>query len=75
LSHEAIFEGSARLAAFTAPFNVTGQPALTLPVALSSQGLPIGVQIAGRRGADGVVLALARRLEQELPWVHSAILP
>jgi amidase len=75
LSHQAMFEASARLAAFTAPYNVTGQPALTLPVALSSQGLPIGVQIAGRRGADGVVLALARRLEQELPWVHSAILP
>jgi len=73
LSNEATLEASARLAAFTAPFNITGQPALSLPTALSSRGLPIGVQIAGRPGADRVVLALARRLERELSWVHRLI--
>ena len=73
LSNEQTLHASARLAAFTAPFNITGQPALSLPCALSSQRLPIGVQIAGRRGADRMVLALARRLERELSWVHCMI--
>jgi amidase len=65
------FDGSARgwlhtlfdYGPFTALFNVTGQPAISLPLARSDDGLPIGVQLAGRHGADQTLLALAAELE------------
>ncbi len=48
---------------FTVPYNLTGMPAGTVPVALSTRGLPIGVQLGGRRFDDGRVLGLLRLLE------------
>lgn len=68
LSPPDVFAHAAQLGAFTAPFNVSGQPAISLPAGLSSQGHPIGVQIVGRRGEDATVLALARMLEPALGW-------
>ncbi|MDX6217026.1 MAG: amidase [Frankiales bacterium] len=57
--------------AFTPPANMTGAPALQLPVALSSDGLPLGVQLCGRRpGADATVLTLGAALEHALAWDH-----
>lgn len=50
----------------TYPFNLTGQPALSLPVGLTSSGLPVGVQIVGPAGADELVLSAARGMEAEL---------
>lgn len=50
----------------TYPFNLTGQPALSLPVGLSPQGLPVGLQLVGRIGEDLRVLAAAERLESAL---------
>ena len=55
-----------RRAFFLYPFNLTGQPALTIPCGLDSSGLPIGVQIVGRRLRDDVVLAVGAALEQAL---------
>ncbi len=52
--------------ALTMPFNLTGMPALTLPCGIGDNGLPIGVQIAGRRGDDWRVLNVAARLEDLL---------
>ncbi|WP_418062472.1 amidase [Pimelobacter simplex] len=49
-------------------FNLTGHPAVSVPVGTSASGLPIGVQLVGRRGSDDVLLRLALALEQELPW-------
>jgi aspartyl-tRNA(Asn)/glutamyl-tRNA(Gln) amidotransferase subunit A len=49
---------------YTYPFNLTQQPAVSVPVGLSSKGLPIGLQIVGRRGDDALVLRAARALEQ-----------
>ncbi|WP_433325165.1 amidase [Spirillospora sp. CA-294931] len=50
----------------TYPFNLTGQPAVSLPAGLTSSGHPVGVQLVGRLGADDLVLAAARRIEAEL---------
>ncbi|MCX9082672.1 MAG: amidase [Candidatus Methanoperedens sp.] len=48
--------------------NVTGQPAITLPLGQSQSGLPIGVQFMARFGEEGALIRLASSLEQEMPW-------
>ena len=53
-----------------AAFNITGQPAISLPLAQSADGLPIGVHIAGRFAEDARLLAFAAQLESALPWAH-----
>jgi aspartyl-tRNA(Asn)/glutamyl-tRNA(Gln) amidotransferase subunit A len=53
--------------AFTLPYNMSEQPAISLPCAMSADGLPIGLQIAGRRHDDLGVLRLARVWEQLRP--------
>jgi Asp-tRNA(Asn)/Glu-tRNA(Gln) amidotransferase A subunit family amidase len=53
---------------FTALQNQTGQPAINLPLYWSSSGLPIGVQFAGRLGAEDLLLSLAAELEFARPW-------
>ena len=53
---------------FTAQFNVTGQPAISLPLHWSSEGLPIGIQFAARYAGEGVLLRLAAQLEEAAPW-------
>ena len=55
---------------FTPVFNVAGTPAISLPLGMSSAGLPIGLQFAARFGAEDVLLRLAGQLEQALPWQH-----
>ncbi|HEU4978334.1 MAG TPA: amidase [Solirubrobacteraceae bacterium] len=50
------------------PFNATGMPAAVLPAGLDSGGLPLAVQIAGPRGADGTLLALAAQVEAARDW-------
>jgi amidase len=62
------FEAATKLGVFTAPFNISGQPAASIPGGRSRRGHPIGIQIAGKPLADGLVLALARVLEREMPW-------
>jgi amidase len=53
---------AAQLGAFTAAFNATGQPATSIPVWLDGHSLPLGVQLVGHRGEDGLLLALSRAL-------------
>jgi Asp-tRNA(Asn)/Glu-tRNA(Gln) amidotransferase A subunit family amidase len=50
--------------AFTLPYNMSEQPAVSVPIGLASDGLPIGLQIAGRRHDDLTVLRLARAFER-----------
>jgi len=56
-------------APYTELFNVTGQPAISLPLAQSASGLPIGVQLAAPLGEDARLLTLAAWMERERPWV------
>jgi len=53
---------------FTALQNITGQPAINLPLAWSKSGLPIGVQFVGRFGEEHVLLSLAAQIEKAQPW-------
>ncbi len=55
------------LIAFTAPFNATGQPVVSMPCGFTPDGLPVAVQIAGRFGDDLLVLQAARAFEQAVP--------
>ncbi|MDE2618965.1 MAG: amidase [Sphingomonadales bacterium] len=54
--------------AFTGIFNGTGQPSMSLPLATSREGLPIGVMVTGRYGEEGLLFRLAGQLEQVAPW-------
>ena len=54
---------------FTYPFNLTGQPAASVPCGLAPDGLPVGLQIVGARYADALVLRAARAFEQVAPIV------
>jgi Asp-tRNA(Asn)/Glu-tRNA(Gln) amidotransferase A subunit family amidase len=53
---------------FTYPFNLTGQPAASVPVGVDPGGLPVGLQIVGRRHADRTVLAASAAFEAACPW-------
>ena len=53
---------------FTFPWNCTGQPAISLPLGVDSDGLPIGVQLVGPPRGEAVILGLAAQLEQAMPW-------
>ena len=53
---------------FTVWFNLTGQPAMMLPLGRSSDGLPIAVQIVGRYGDEATLFRLAAQLEGARPW-------
>jgi amidase len=57
-----------RFTPFTAAFNVTGQPAVTIPAGLGSDGLPLSVQLVGRVGAEEVLYSLAGQIEGAAPW-------
>jgi aspartyl-tRNA(Asn)/glutamyl-tRNA(Gln) amidotransferase subunit A len=54
--------------AFTYPFNLTGQPAATVPCGFTRDGLPIGLQIIGKRLEDATVLRAAAAYEAAAPW-------
>ncbi len=53
---------------FTPPFNMSGQPSMSLPLAWSASGLPIGMMITGRYGDEATLFRLAAQLEKEMPW-------
>ncbi len=65
--HDAV-EQAGRLTRFTAPFNLAGLPALSLPCGFTKEGLPIGLEIVSRPWADAKVLNLGYAFEQATEW-------
>ncbi|MFZ9291977.1 MAG: amidase [Ilumatobacteraceae bacterium] len=56
--------------AFTPPYNTTGQPAISLPLHWTADGLPIGVQLVADHGREDLLISVAARMEELLPWAH-----
>ena len=60
-----------RMVPFAIQFNITGQPAASLPVETSKAGLPLGIQLAAPKGRDDLLLSLAHRIEARTGWRDS----
>ena len=61
------------IAHFTIPFNLSGHPAISVPAGKTKSGSPVGLQIAGRRFDEAVLLQLARRQETLAPWPRTVV--
>jgi amidase len=66
---EEIFQRQVAVTPFSSFVNVSGLPALALPVSLSTGGLPLGVQLIGTPGRDWQIISLAAQLEEALGWL------
>ena len=66
---------AAKFAAFTAIFNLTGQPAASIPFGVDAHGLPLGIQFAARYGAEDLLLRLSAQFEEAAPWPLTAPWP
>jgi amidase len=63
-------ERAARFMPYSPAFNLTGQPAVTVPAGFGTGGLPLSVQLVGRMGAEDVLYALAAQIEAARPWTQ-----
>lgn len=64
------FERNKRYAAFTALYNVTGQPAVSVPLHWTADDLPIGTMLVGRPADEPTLISLSAQLEAARPWAH-----
>jgi Asp-tRNA(Asn)/Glu-tRNA(Gln) amidotransferase A subunit family amidase len=69
--HEGLlgFMRAAQFTPFTPIFNITGQPAISVPSATSSEGLPIGIHLVGTFGREDLLIRVAAQLENAAPWI------
>src|SRR5262249_61473385 len=61
-------DDAVRFSAFLRLWNVPGQPALSLPLARTADGVPVGVQLVGPPGGEALLLAVAAELERAVGW-------
>jgi amidase len=64
------FKKSGQFTPYTALFNVSGQPAMSVPLFQGDDGLPLAVQVAGPPAGEALLLSLAAQLEQARPWAE-----
>ncbi len=62
------FERQKRFTPYTALYNISGQPAVSLPLHWNADGLPIGVMLAGRMGDEATLISLSAQIEAARPW-------
>jgi amidase len=62
------FERNKTFTPFTAVFNMTGQPAVTLPLHWTEEGIPVGVMLAGPPAGEALLLSLSAAIEAAAPW-------
>jgi amidase len=63
------FERQTKFTPFTAVYNISGQPAVSVPLHVTADGLPIGIMLAGRLGGEGTLISLSAQLEEARPWI------
>ncbi|MER7545292.1 amidase [Actinomadura sp.] len=63
------FRRQANFTPFTAVYNISGQPAVNVPLHWNDDGLPIGIMLAGRLGGEGTLISLSAQLEEARPWI------
>src|SRR5262249_20894569 len=62
------FERQKRFTPYAALYNISGQPAVNLPLFWNADGLPIGVMLAGRLGEEATLISLSAQIEAARPW-------
>jgi Asp-tRNA(Asn)/Glu-tRNA(Gln) amidotransferase A subunit family amidase len=65
---DVFFDRLMKFIPFTPIFNATGNPAITLPLHWSADGLPVGIHFGARYGEEALLLRLAAQLEEAAPW-------
>jgi amidase len=68
VSPEENFIRQTQFTPWTALYNLSGQPAVSVPLHWTGEGLPIGIMLAGRMGAEGTLISLSAQLEAAKPW-------
>ena len=67
-SAPAAIDRAGRFTPVTATYNLTGQPAISIPAGFGADGLPLSVQLVGRPGAEHTLYSLAAQIEHARPW-------
>jgi amidase len=70
VAFDTLYQRTVDYVAYTPVHNVAGTPAMSVPLGMSKDGLPIGSQFAAAKGHDAMLLALAYELEQAAPWIE-----
>ena len=70
-----MYQRAGDFSAMTSIYNVTGQPAISLPTARDRSGVPIGTQLAARFGNEALLLCVAAQIEETQPWSTAPACP